>query len=260
MHNFALLLKKELWENWANGKIVIVFALFTLLSILAPHMSYENNIGNNFGNFFVYMNGERLLIDFYQYLEMILVIFIPFIIMGAVASEIKNNTAASLLVKPIGRAGYILSKFIVYFLIFGVAATVAILFSTIYAHLLVPEPIAFSKVCLLSCLILVFIAFAVALLLFLSTIIRNHLVAGAIGLCILLVLLSVTSQTSPIFELFPGELFAWINEILSIDSYYVEQGLLNYQHSPAWPAFFVSIISSVIFVIASIFIIKRKEL
>jgi len=258
MNNFALLIKKELWENWVNGKIVIVFALFILLAIFAPHMSYEDSVGRNFGSFFTYVRGEDLLFSFYQYFEMLLVIFIPFMMMGVVAAEIKNNTAASLLVKPIGRAGYILSKFIVYFLIFGVAATVAILFSTVYANILAFEALAFSKVFLIWCLMMVFIAFAVALLLFLSTIIRNQLVAGAIGLCILFALYGFMYHPSLIF--LPGKLFVWIWETLNIDPDLVEQGAIKYEHSPAWPAFIVSIISSVIFVIASIFIIKRREL
>ncbi|MCL2475036.1 MAG: ABC transporter permease [Chloroflexi bacterium] len=257
MHNFLLMLKKELWHSWSSSKIVTILALFALLSIVAPFMQYQKSISSS--SYVVLRGGELLYEFYYLYIGILLIILIPFMVMSVVAGEIKNNTAASLLVKPIGRTGYILSKFIVYFLIFGLAATIAILCSAVYANALAFEPIEFSVIWSILALILVFIAFAVALMLFLSTIIRNQNVAGAIGLSLLMGLFFI--RLLPAAGLLPGKLLAWAWEKVSMTLYpnLVEQGLWENVHA-SWPAFFVTIASSAVFIIVSIFIIKRREL
>ena len=258
MTNFLLLLKKDLWESWSSSKIAVTLTIFALISIGAPFLQYQNIISAGGITSGALTSSELLFEFYYTYVGILLVVLIPFLVMGVVAGEIKNNTAASLLVKPIGRAGYILSKFIVYFLLFGLAVTIAILLSAVYANTLAFEPIGFDVILAVLGGILVFVAFAVALLLFLSTIIRNQIVAGAIGLSTLVVLFVTGRLLQPLFALMPGKILAWAAEKVQLAMY--PPDLIEAAHSPVLSAVAVSIVLTAVFVLVSIWTIKRKEL
>jgi len=261
MNNFLLLVKKEVWENWVNSKIVIVFSAFALFAVFTPYMSYRPYLSQ-----FIIpsMTATSLLGNFYNFLTFFFVMFIPFMLMGTVASEIKNNNAASILVKPTGRAGYILSKFLVYVLIFGLAITVAVILSSIYANSLALEPNAFSNNVTWSALGLlwVFIAFAVSLMIFLSTITKSQVLAGVLGLCLLFLGAMLSALSPSLTKCMPTSLFQWIYELLNQTVNQDNSPIVTFTttYSPMWPAFFISLLSPIAFISASIFMIKRKEL
>ncbi|MCL2140543.1 MAG: ABC transporter permease [Dehalococcoidia bacterium] len=251
MNNFLLLLKKELWESWANSKIVIVASALAIVSILGPYFKLQPY----YSRFVVQgLTGSLLVSDFYIYLQLLLFIFIPFMVMGTVASEVKNSTTASLLVKPVGRAGYIISKYLAYMLVFGVATIIATLLSAVYANALAPEADAFGKIWGTLGLSLVFISFAVSFVIFVSTITKQQIIAGISGLFVLM-LSFVFQYVENVNKFLPTSLFLWIQNIL------VPPMVQNtYDPSPAWLAFIISIVASFVFILASTLIIKRREL
>jgi ABC-2 type transport system permease protein len=253
MNNFLLLLKKEVWENWVNSKVVVVLSFFALFSVFAPYIAYQPYLSQ----FIVPdMTAASLLDGFYNSLAIFLIMFIPFMTMGTVASEVKNNNAASLLVKPTGRAGYIISKFLIYFLLFGLAVTVAVILSAIYANSLALNPNAFRDNVTWAALglIWVFMAFAVSLMIFLSTITKSQVLAGVFGLLLLFLGFSFSYATSPsIIKCLPTSMFIWIHDLFH------PSNIVN-TYSPMWSAFIISLLSPIIFIASSIFIIKRKEL
>jgi len=253
--NFFLLLQRELWESWANCKVVIVFSSLIAISIAAPYIDY-----NSLYRVFVASENfsyPELLRYFYIFLELILIVFIPFMVMGTVASEVKNSSAASLLVKPVGRAGYILSKYLMYMLIFGIPTTIAMVLSAFLANTLALEPYSLSRLGAPIGLAWVFISFAVSFVMLISTITNRQVVAGAIGLSVLLAGFAF-SYAPGINEFFPSSLFAWMQNILNPPIPPVVQNALD--PSPAWRAFNISLISSVVCILVSILIIRRKEL
>jgi len=257
MHNFVLMLKKELWDCWANSKIVLILALGALLSIAGPYVQ-------SLRNYPVQFSGQLLSELYYLFLPILLLILIPFMMMGTVAGELKNHTAASLLVRPIGRAGYILSKFVVYYFIFALAVMIVILFSAVFANAISFEPIDFSTIWTVLGLMLAFLAFAVALLLFLSTIIKNQLVAGAVGMSLLIAVFTAGKLVAGWTVLLPGKLLLWVWEIVSLTQY---PGMTTdnpywegYVYAYSWPALFVALISTVVLVVFSILVMRHREL
>jgi len=257
MNNFLLLIKKEIWENWVNNKIVMVFSILAIIAVVMPFTSYQSYLSRFTINS---MPASELLVVFYAFLQVLLNMCIPFMVMGTVASEIKNNNAASVLVKPTGRAGYIISKYLVYMLIFGLATIVAIILSAVYANSLALDPNAFSdnRLWAMIGISLVFISFVVSLMVLLSTITKSQVIAGILGYCIL-VAGSAFGIVPAVLRFMPISLFMWMSEILNPKIYSPEYAVMVTPFD-AWPAFFIALLAPIAFIFASIFIIKRKEL
>ena len=254
MNNFLLLLKKEVWENWVNWKIPIILLAAVICAILGPYASYQDYEAMNTNNPYPQIVTAMILLrNSCSNLFSFLILFAPFIMMGAVAGEIKSHNAAALLIKPVGRTGYILSKWLTYFLMFGIAITVFLLIGATYANILATEANAFSGGTLWAIIGLFwgFIAFAVSAMILLSTVNKNQIAAGALGLCVLMACLSHPANT--IGKLIPGRLLGWINALLSDFP-----SLTGYDNS--WPALWSSLILSVVALFISIVIMKRKEL
>jgi len=261
MNNFLLLLKKEVWENWVNSKMVIAFSIFAVLAIFLPFSqfdSYYNRI------IVQSMPATDLLQVFYPTLGTFILILVPFIVMGAVASEVKSTTTASLLVKPVGRAGYVLSKYLIYLMIFGMSTTIAVLIGAIYANSLALEPNAFDKIWAIIGLYWAFIAFAVSLVLFLSTITKSQVLAGTLGFLLLMIAFMLSGTPLDAFvEFLPTRLILWIQNMYTVypeDSDMFVSGYGFIRYAPSWSAFWTALVSSVVFVLASIGIIRHKEL
>jgi hypothetical protein len=164
------------------------------------------------------------------------------------------------LVKPTGRAGYIISKYLVYTLIFGLATIIAILLSAVYANSLALDPNAFrdNRLWAMIGLSLVFISFVVSLMVLLSTITKSQVVAGVLGYCILIAG-TAFAIVPAVLRFMPISLFMWMSEILNRPYYSPEDAVLVTRFD-AWPAFFIALLAPIAFIFTSIFIIKRKEL
>ena len=255
MNNFLLLLKKEVWENWVNWKIPIILLAAVICAILGPYASYQDYEAMNANNPYPQIITALSLIETpCSNLFSFLILFAPFLVMGAVAGEIKNHNAAALLIKPVGRTGYILSKWLTYFLMFGIAITVFLIIGATYANVLAAEANAFSDGTLWAVIGLFwgFIAFAVSVMILLSTVNKNQIAAGALGLCVLLV--SSTTSSIGVGKLIPGNLFNWAIALLSNSTVYYGGP------AHAWPALLTTVAIIVASVFASISIMKRKEL
>ena len=275
MNNFALLIKKELWENWVNWKIAIILVFFMALGILSPYSSYQNALLSK-EMFESHLNSPlytdsglgytifagNLVGQLFFYIALAVVIIVPLMLMGTVAHEVKSGRAASILVKPVGRMAYILSKFVVYLSIFCLAITSAILIGAIYANSVADIPIDMGKIWQCIGLSLVFAFFCISFILFLSSITKNQLAAGGVGLILLFMMAGFMYSPEVIFEIMPSKLMDWCQHIVDV-SYNPWPGMIEHdleKYYPPWTAFGVSGISPVILIAFSVMLIKRKEL
>ena len=253
MNNFLLLLKKEVWENWVNWKIPIILLAAVVCAILGTYMNYLSvKEYYSLAGYPYVLPATSMLLELYSNITTFLILFAPFLVMGAVAGEIKNHNAAALLIKPVGRTGYILSKWLTYFLMFGIAVAITVFIGAIYANNLATDANAFSNIKALLAtigLFWVFIAFAVAVMILLSTITNSQIIAGILGLCVLMACLY--NPIGSIGELIPGRLLDWIKALLSNSTTW---------QTNDWPALWITVTIIVASVFASIIIMKRKEL
>ncbi|MCL2474612.1 MAG: ABC transporter permease [Chloroflexi bacterium] len=280
MKNFALLIKKELWENWVNWKTIIVFVFFMALGVIGTYSRYQNALQMKAsfqsssslitGGLEYNIAAGDLISPLFLFVGVAVTIIAPLMLMSTVAHEVQSGQAASILVKPVRRTAYILSKFIVYLSIFWLAIISSVLISIIYANSVADVTIDMGQTWRCIGLSLIFALFCISFMLFLSSITRNQLIAGGIGIILLFFMSSTLYSPEVIFTWMPSKLLEWCQNIINNYTppwdwayHYPDLGMDSVEtekYTPAWIAFGFSIISSVILLVISVMFIKRKEL
>jgi ABC-2 type transport system permease protein len=115
---FILLISKELKEQWRSGRLLIMLAVFLFFGIVSPltakympdiisSMVKDQNITIQIPE----ATWKDAIGQFVKNISQMGVFIIILLSMGTVAKEKENGTASFLLVKPVSRNLFILSKF-----------------------------------------------------------------------------------------------------------------------------------------------------
>jgi len=185
--------------------------------------------------------------------------------MSSVAKEVKDGLTAAILVKPVGRGAYILSKFVVSYLIFALAVTIGFAICYVYAINTTkpfdPTPVS-SEVFFQSLgFLLLYTAFAVSLVIFLSSVFKNNVLAGGIAVVALIAIFGF-SYTDPFRLYMPSEIVRWSMELVCPDWF---PGLSQHNYTPIavnpyWWALGINIGAIPALIGSSILLIKNKEI
>ena len=232
--SFMAALRKEIKEQWRTYRLlicVVVLGLFGMTSPLMAKFTPEIIKAIPGAEVAASLIPTPTIADaFTQYIKNtnqfgILVALL--ITMGAVVQEKERGTAAIMLVKPLSRGAFLLSKFISISLTLVISLLVAGL-GAYYYTLFLFNATDIGAWAALSGLLLVQFMVIIAITLLFSTLVRSQ--AAAAGLAVGVLLLSAIVGVVPtIAKYLPGQLLNWGGSIM-----------LG-QPQPAWPALWVSL-------------------
>jgi len=193
MNGFGALLRKELLEQWRTARLPLVATVFLLVGLSSPLLArftpeILKAVG---GNQFSIVLPTPTAADAYDQLAKNLgqfgALIAVLLAMGSVATEKERGTAALILVKPVSRAAFLVTKLVAIAVTLGIATAIAAAGAWFYTLVLFePLPLAgFIAAMLLQWLALV----AYAAITFLgSTLTRSALAAAGIGVAAFIVL------------------------------------------------------------------------
>ena len=184
MGGFAVLLRKELREQWRTSRLLVVGAIFLVFGFASPLLAkyLPELLSHADGSIQVTFATPTTRDAVDQFLKNVgNGVFVAILLaMGAVAREKERGTAALVLTKPVGRAAFLGAKFAALALTFLVGVTLAGLAAYAYTVALFDAPPAggFAGCCAL--LLLAILVYA-ALTFLGSTLARSPLPAAGLG-------------------------------------------------------------------------------
>ena len=231
---FLASLRKELMEHWRTSRFMVLAIVLTLFGLISPLLA--KNIPEILkavpgGEQFAGLVPTPTITDaISQYIKNIsqFGIFLALLLsMGAVVNEKEKGTAALVLVKPLPRGIFILSKFLSLVIIFFISLLLAGMGGYYYTTLIFSQPDISAWITLNLFLWLVMLVYIAITLLF-STLVRSQ--AAAIGLSFgTLLLLAAIGAVPSIANWLPNQLINW------------GASLFNPMPISAWPALWTSL-------------------
>lgn len=191
-HKVIILLRKELLEQWRSARFIILLAVFLFFGIVSPlaarfmpeivsSLAMEQNVVITMPEGTWQDSAQQFIKNISQMGVLILII----LLMGSVAREKESGTADFLLVKPVSRNAFLLSKhlsaFIALIICLGAGLGVAILYTRLFFGVF--NVIYFIR---MAGVLLVFLLTIQSITLFFSSILRSHIPAGILALAAVL--------------------------------------------------------------------------
>ena len=251
--NFLTAFRKEILENWRTHRFLVVAAVLTVFGLLSPvSAKFMPEIFKRFpgAEQFVAMIPPPTVKDAVeQYVKNIgqfaLIIGI-LMSMGSVVLEKDKGTASLMLVKPLSRWTFLLSKLTALMAVFAASFLLAGL-GAYYYTLFLFEPLPLLPWLGLNCLLLIYTLVYVALTLFFSTLGRSQAIAGGLSLAALAVL-GILGSIPGAGLFVPGQLANWGTSMMA------QAG------QPAWPALWVSLGLILAALVGAWLVLRRQEL
>lgn len=191
MRGYAVLLQKEITEQWRTGRLPVVAVIFLLFGLGSPVLAkYTPDIvklaASSIDIHVPTPTINDAVAQLIKNLSQVGVLTAILIAMGSVAGEKEAGTAAFVLVKPVSRAAFLGAKFTGLVVTMAVAVLLCGLAAYLYTDLLfAPLPVfGFGAACLVILLGLLEIA---AVTFLGSTLVRSSIPAAGIGLVALVV-------------------------------------------------------------------------
>ena len=250
---FFAALRKEIFEQWRTYRLLIcavVLGFFGMTSPLLAKFTPEILKAVPGADAYAGLVPTPTVVDAYaQYIKNMAqfgLLLALLITMGAVAVEKERGTAAMMLVKPLSRGAFLLSKFCAISLTLFISLGLA-MFLAYYYTLYLFGPTDLGAWAAMDGLLLVQFMVVVALTLLCSTLVRSQ--AAAAGLSVGVMLLAAIIGVAPsIAKILPGALTNWGGSIMVGTP------------QPAWTALWVSLGLIVAFLTAAWLIFKRQEI
>jgi ABC-2 type transport system permease protein len=202
---FILLISKELKEQWRSGRLLIMLAVFLFFGIVSPltakfmpdiisSMVKDQNITIQIPE----ATWKDAIGQFVKNISQMVVFIIILLSMGTVAREKENGTASFLLVKPVSRNLFILSKFISQFIVLLGSMLVGFCTAALYTNIFFGSfpMILFTKIALVLLLYLIVIQF---ITIFFSVLIKTQILAGILAFAATLLLSAISILGKPGF-------------------------------------------------------------
>ena len=250
---FIASLRKEFIEQWRTYRLlvlVIVLAFFGMTSpLLAKYTPELLKAIPATGGMTLVMPPPTLMDAISQYIKNISqfgFLLALLLSMGAVAQEKDKGTAAMMLVKPLSRATFILSKVCALGLTFLASLLVAGLGAYYYTILLF-QPVDLGLWLLMNLLLWVYMLVYVALTVLFSTLTRSQAAAAGLSFGMLL-LMALVGSLGKLGEYLPAQLINWGGALMAGSS------------ATYWPALAVSLGLILACVVVALIAFQKQEL
>jgi ABC-2 type transport system permease protein len=251
--NIMAAFRKEMMEQWRTRRALVVAAVLVLFGLLSPVAAkFLPEIMKSVAGaeqFAGLIPPPTVKDAVAQYIKNIaqFALFIGILVtMAGVAQEKERGTAAMMLVKPLPRWAFILSKFVSSLVVFAVSLILAGL-GAYYYTLYLFEPLPLLPWIEMNGLLLVYTMMYVALTLLFSTINRSQALAGGLALTSLAVL-GILGSFPALIPYLPAHLVVWSSD------------LMNGSAASAWPALWVCLGIILASLLGSWLILRRQEL
>ena len=233
MTPFAVSVRKEWLEHWRNYRFLVLVVVLTLFGLLAPFTAkYGPEMmkllpnGEAIARMMPPPTADDAVVQYLKSVSQFGVILALLLTMGVVAQEKDKGTAAMMLVKPLPRRSFILSKFVVLTLLFATGIGVAGLAAWYYTWLLFGA-IDPARWLALNLLVLGFVLVQVAVTLLFSVVAKSQAAAGGMAFGVLM-LLAIVSSFPVVGTYLPAQLLGW------------GAALMTGNPATAWPALAIS--------------------
>jgi len=250
---FMVSLRKELLELWRTHRFLVtsvVLVLFGMISPLLAKLAPQLLKMVPGGERFVAMMPPPTIADaIAQYVKNINqfgILLALLTSMGTVSREKEKGTAAIILVKPLPRSIFLLSKFTALSLSFLVSLALAAVVAYYYTMILFEAP-RFPSWVALNVLIWLSLLVYIGLTMLFSTIFKSQWAAAGLGLVIIF-FFSAGGSIPAIGKYLPLHLISW------------GSALLKGSAASSWPALWVSLSLILLSLLAAWVIFQRQEL
>jgi len=207
-------LRKEFLEQWRTYRLlvlVVVMVFFGMTSpILAKYTPELLKLIPGTGGVTINLPAPTLMDAVGQYVKNVSqfgILMALLLSMGSVVVEKERGTAGMMLVKPLARSVFILSKFVALSLAFLVSFLIAGLGAYYYTVILF-QPVNLGAWLVMNLLLWVYALVYVALTLLFSTLIRSQAAAAGLSFAVLLVL-GLVGSLGNLGQYLPAQLITW---------------------------------------------------
>lgn len=220
MSTIGVLLKKDLMEQMRSKKVLILAAIFTFLAVVSPISAkllpeLVKSLSGQSG--IVITVPEATFINsidqFVKNTSQLVIFVLIFVVAGAVSDEKTRKTLELVLVKPVSRTSFVLSKFAAYFLTISLSFFASALVCYFYT-VSIFESFSFVNFIMVAALTLIYVLLVVAATIFVSTIAKSAAVAGVVGLLSSFVFSSILGLFSATVDYSPGYILSHYPELI----------------------------------------------
>jgi ABC-2 type transport system permease protein len=253
MSTFLILLNKEIKEQSRSKRLLILGIVFLFVAISSAIMAkllpqIINSAQTEGITIHIPEPTYKDAIDqFVKNIGQLSLFVFVFVVAGAIADEKNKKTLELLFAKPISRGSFVLAKFIAYFLTIGVFYAVAAFIFYFYTVNLFGHFDLFNFL-LMAKLALIYVLLIVSATIFSSSISGNSIIAAILGFVAMIIFGTIIPLINSIKKYAPYEL---MNKYKDVSQ--------NGWSSDLWIPLIVTLALIVIFVLATIFIVKNQE-
>lgn len=234
MRTFKALLKKEMKELASTYKMLVVPIATIILMVSYPISMklfptlLKGELPEAVINEIPIPTMNEVLSNVFLNFESLGVLILIIISMGAISGERDKSVAAMVLVKPVSRNAYVLSKWVTYSILAVGSYIIGMLGTTYYTIRLFDGEINGGDVILGTLLYLPVLIFIITLSIFYSTFIKSSVVGGLLAFATYLVMMKVPQYINSTLEaISPLNLIQNANQLIMGASYEVAVPLLS---------------------------------
>ncbi|HAM80361.1 ABC transporter permease [Ornithinibacillus bavariensis] len=254
---WSTLFQKELLENWRNKKWIWVPLVIILVSIMDPITNYflpqiiESVGGMPDGTVFElpdFSPSEVIMMSLSQ-LSSLGVLVIVLLSMGTISGERKSGVSELILVKPVSYSNYITSKWLSLLLLVWLSLFLGLLMSWYYTNILYGTLsfVDFTKVFFFYG---IWLTLVVSLSIFYNSIFKSSGLVAFFTILTIMIMSIITKIFHHVLDWSPNNLSIYIQEMLTTEKI----------NGDLWATSGVALAISVLLVLVSIQMFKRKEM
>lgn len=214
-----ILLKNEIAEQFRSKKIIVVLAVFIFFGILSPvsamflpdimaSISESQNIKIDLPP----PTWTDAVVQYIKNISQMISFIIIIVYMGIIAKEKENGILVFLLVKPVSRTAYIISKYLSVFFVALAGITVSFIIAAFYTFLFF-DGFVIQDFLLQNFFIFFSIISTLFVVVLFSSVLKSQILAGILSFVTYLVF-SLTAQIEKLAEFLPSGLMTQCNNIL----------------------------------------------
>ena len=249
MRTYKALLKKEMKELASTYKLLVVPIATILLMVTYPISMkllptlLKGELPEVVIKEIPIPTMNEVLSNVFLNFESLGVLILILISMGAISGERDKSVAAMVLVKPVSRNAYVLSKWMTYSTLAIVSYLIGMLITTYYTITLFEGEINWGDVTLGTLLYLPILVFIITLSIFYSTFIKSSVIGGLLAFATYLIIMKIPQYINDTLEsISPLNLVQNANQLIMGNSYEMAGPLIStdcyhYCFSKFWSIF-----------------------
>lgn len=255
MRIFKALLKKELKELLSTYKLIVVPIATILLMVSYPISMklYPTLLKGELPDAVIKAipipATNEVLSNVFSNFESLGVLILILISMGAISGERDKSVAAMVLVKPVSRNAYVLSKWISYSILAIVSYLIGMLITTYYTITLFEGAMNWGDVTLGTLLYLPILIFIITLSIFYSTFMKSSVIGGLLAFATYLIIMKIPQYINDTLQyVSPFNLIQNANLLIMGDAFEIAGPLIS------------TVCIIVIFMLFGMYVFRKQEI